>query len=75
MNAVLGQKNVALRYLENTLDQGLIWQGIYFKIDPFLDPIRDEPDFLKLEDRFEREKQEMLEEIREMEKGRELNTN
>ena len=75
MNAVLGQKNVALRYLENTLDQGLIWQGIYFKLDPFLDPIRDEPDFIKLKDRFEREKEEMLEEIREMEKGRELNTN
>lgn len=74
MNAVLGQKKMALRYLENDMDQGSSWLGLDFKKDPFLDPIRDDPDFIKLKDRFERERQEMLEEIREMEKGREPNT-
>jgi TolB-like protein/Tfp pilus assembly protein PilF len=55
IHLALGEKEEALRLLEKSLDErSLLLQGWFgsFKIDPRLDPLRGDPRFQKLEERF-----------------------
>ena len=56
--AVLGSKELALSNLKKALDEEFFWWGMVMRKDPFLDPIREDPGFIELQNRLEKKKPE-----------------